>query len=136
MTFLARTSVRITSYNVCYTKLLRKYVDPFINNRNLLYEVFSVITSYSIHYTKLYDAWGYAAPYWASPISPCPTGGIWILTHLWEYYLYTENNKILRNRIYPLFKEAVEFFKEYIFQDDAGVFLSGPSISPENSFCA
>ena len=81
------------------------------------------------------NAWGYAAPYWASPISPCPTGGIWILTHLWEYYLYTENDKILRNRIYPLFKEAVEFFKEYIFQNDAGIFLSGPSISPENSFC-
>mgnify|MGYP000414688070 FL=1 len=22
------------------------------------------------------NAWGYAAPYWASPIAPCPTGGV------------------------------------------------------------
>ena len=52
----------ITSYNVCYTKLLRisdhkhhgpststdNFAVPFGNN-------FIVITSYSIHYTKLYE---------------------------------------------------------------------------------
>ena len=53
--------LRITSYNVCYTKLLR-------TNRKDIYDAMKfiqktigavpspVITSYSIHYTKLYDA--------------------------------------------------------------------------------
>lgn len=80
------------------------------------------------------NAWGYAAPYWASPISPCPTGGVWILTHLWEYYLYTENTELLTHKIYPLYQEAVSFFKEYLFLNKEGIFLSGPSVSPENSF--
>ena len=80
------------------------------------------------------NAWGYAAPYWASPIAPCPTGGIWILTHLWEYYLYTGDLALLYKKIYPVYKEAVAFFKEYIFLDEKGNYLSGPSISPENSF--
>ena len=56
---------RITSYNVCYTKLLRKMrlvadmVRGMEVNRALDVLKFSskeaVITSYSIHYTKLYD---------------------------------------------------------------------------------
>ena len=41
---------RITSYNVCYTKLLR---NPLKSPRRR--PRWCVITSYSIHYTKLYD---------------------------------------------------------------------------------
>ena len=48
---LWQKALRITSYNVCYTKLLRltesNHPDFFGKNY--------VITSYSIHYTKLYD---------------------------------------------------------------------------------
>ena len=46
----AGEGARITSYNVCYTKLLR--FDAY--RYELRTEMF-VITSYSIHYTKLYD---------------------------------------------------------------------------------
>ena len=59
---------RITSYNVCYTKLLRATaiakadlivtelaVFSIGENGLILEEIDSVITSYSIHYTKLYD---------------------------------------------------------------------------------
>ena len=49
--FIRCKNSRITSYNVCYTKLLRPHCwrckEPIL---------FSVITSYSIHYTKLYDS--------------------------------------------------------------------------------
>ena len=53
---------RITSYNVCYTKLLRQPSEPggpagtYIDM--MRYDVSTmvgVITSYSIHYTKLYE---------------------------------------------------------------------------------
>ena len=53
---------RITSYNVCYTKLLR-FVHPAVKHCSygfpklfprILWKLF-VITSYSIHYTKLYE---------------------------------------------------------------------------------
>ena len=50
---------RITSYNVCYTKLLRVGTDYVSSSRpNPCTACFAhcyVITSYSIHYTKLYD---------------------------------------------------------------------------------
>ena len=50
---------RITSYNVCYTKLLRNRPKSIRKNKSR-YSYYAlryhcVITSYSIHYTKLYD---------------------------------------------------------------------------------
>ena len=52
-------SNRITSYNVCYTKLLRRVIAKVVPARHLLRNL-DVITSYSIHYTKLYEIsnWG------------------------------------------------------------------------------
>ncbi len=79
------------------------------------------------------NAWGYAMPYWASPIAPCPTGGVWILTHMWEHYLYTENKVFLEQHAFPLIESAVLFFKDYIFETGDGI-SCGPSVSPENSF--
>ena len=64
---------RITSYNVCYTKLLRIWnrnytlvcFRPIVLSATILspgnLQTLNVITSYSIHYTKLYEEpfWGY-----------------------------------------------------------------------------
>ncbi|MDO4522953.1 MAG: glycoside hydrolase N-terminal domain-containing protein [Eubacteriales bacterium] len=81
------------------------------------------------------NSWCYEAPYWAVPISACPTGGAWLLTQLWEHYLYIGDEEYLRNTVYPLLKGAAQFFSEYVFEDEkTGYLSSGPSISPENSF--
>lgn len=81
------------------------------------------------------NAWGYAAPYWAREISPCPTGGIWVLSAMWEHWLYTKDVTFLKEKLYPLLWEAVSFFAEYVFWDsDRKGYTSGPSISPENHF--
>ncbi len=81
------------------------------------------------------NAWGYAAPYWASAIAPCPTGGIWILMQLWEHYQYSEDKEFLLNTAFPLIRSAAVFFNQYVFKDKiTGYFTCGPSISPENSF--
>ncbi len=80
------------------------------------------------------NAWGYAFPYWASPIAPCPTGGVWLLTQLYEHYRFHENRNYLEEIVYPLLEGAVEFFLTYVFQNADGMYSSGPSISPENSF--
>ena len=80
------------------------------------------------------NAWGFAAPYWASPIAPCPTGGVWILTHMWEHFLYTQDTEFLEREAFPLIEEAVQFFEGYVYETEDGRYTCGPSISPENSF--
>lgn len=81
------------------------------------------------------NSWGFAAPYWASPIAPCPTGGVWILSHMWETFLFSQDIDFLINKAYPLIYEAAAFFRKYIFEEN-GYYSCGPSISPENSFAA
>ncbi|MFV0465232.1 MAG: glycosyl hydrolase family 95 catalytic domain-containing protein [Lachnospiraceae bacterium] len=80
------------------------------------------------------NAWGFAAPYWASPIAPCPTGGLWLFMQYWEEYLYTGEKTFLKEEVFPLLEEMVRFFTAYVYQREDGIYTSGPSISPENSF--
>ncbi|MDO4276376.1 MAG: glycoside hydrolase N-terminal domain-containing protein [Eubacteriales bacterium] len=81
------------------------------------------------------NAWAYTAPYWDRPISPCPTGGLWVATHLWEHYQFTRDREFLEKQVFPVISKAVDFFTEYVFWDNTtGMYLTGPSISPENSF--
>lgn len=81
------------------------------------------------------NAWAYAAPYWAISLSPCPTGGIWAAMQIWEHYLFSKDKKFLETTVFPVISEAVDFFLDYVFWDkQEQVYLSGPSISPENSF--
>lgn len=80
------------------------------------------------------NAWCYSAPYWAVPISPYPTGGAWLLSQLWEHCAFTNDMKLLCERVYPLLEGAVRFFVSYVFEDGNGGLCCGPSISAENSF--
>ncbi len=81
------------------------------------------------------NAWGYTNPYWHINLSPCPTGGAWIATHLWEHYLFTQDKDFLQEHVLPVIEEAAIFFMGYLFEDpETGHLTSGPSISPENHF--
>lgn len=80
------------------------------------------------------NAWGFAAPYWDTPIAASPGCGIWIATHLFEHYRYTEDERFLKNQAMPIIREAVRFFVEYVSLNERGQYCGGPSTSPENGF--
>jgi alpha-L-fucosidase 2 len=78
------------------------------------------------------DAWGYTAPGWGEGWGLHVTGGVWISTHLWEHYLFTNNRDFLAKQAYPVLKGAAEFFLDYLYLDPAtGCLMTGPSVSPE-----
>jgi alpha-L-fucosidase 2 len=55
--------------------------------------------------------------------------------HLWWRYLYTGDVAFLRERAYPVMKEAALFFVDYLVEDPVhgqGWLISGPSNSPEH----
>jgi len=81
------------------------------------------------------NAWGYTAPGWGLGWGMHPTGGIWIASHLWERFRFTGDREFLRQRAYPVLKEAAEFFLDYMVEDPKhGWLVTGPSTSPENAF--
>jgi alpha-L-fucosidase 2 len=61
-------------------------------------------------------------------------GGAWLSLHLWDHYDFTRNRKFLATRAYPVMKEAAEFLLDYLVDDGKGHLVTGPSISPENTY--
>ena len=63
-----------------------------------------------------------------------PMGGAWLAFHMWEHYLYTQDLAYLKDTAYEYIKACVEFFLDYMVEDDKGRLLTGPSASPENDY--
>jgi alpha-L-fucosidase 2 len=81
------------------------------------------------------NPWGFTAPGWGLGWGIFPTGGYWIALQLWEHYRFTADKQFLQQRVYPVFKEAAEFFLAYmVTHPKHGWLVTGPSVSPENWF--
>jgi alpha-L-fucosidase 2 len=63
-----------------------------------------------------------------------PMGAAWLSLHLWERYAYTLDAEFLKERAYPVLKEAAAFFVDYLTEAPDGRLVTGPSISPENLY--
>lgn len=80
------------------------------------------------------DLWRQAAPaggssewaYW-------PMAGVWLCSHLWEHYEFTQDKNFLEEA-YPLMKGAATFLLDWLIKDENGYLVTCPSISPENNF--
>lgn len=83
------------------------------------------------------NAWGFVDPGWDTTYGLNVTGGLWLATHLIEMYEYTLDVEFLQKVAYPVLREAALFFLDYMIEDQqTGFLLTGPSVSPENSFFA
>jgi alpha-L-fucosidase 2 len=81
------------------------------------------------------NPWGYTAPGWGLGWGIFVTSGIWIALQMWEHFRFTGDIHFLRDRAYPVFHEAAEFFLAYMVQHPKhGWLVTGPSVSPENAF--
>lgn len=61
-------------------------------------------------------------------------GGVWLSTHLWEHYAFTQDKEYLAQEAYPLMKGAVQFCMDWLVKDEQGNYITSPSTSPENIF--
>ncbi len=58
----------------------------------------------------------------------------WLLSHMWEHYLFTGDVKFLKNEAYPLMRSAAMFYADWLIEDKQGNLVSAAGNSPENSF--
>jgi alpha-L-fucosidase 2 len=78
------------------------------------------------------DLWRVAAPMDGPTWGTFTVGGAWLVTHLWEHYLYTLDREYLKE-IYPVMKGSVDFFMDFLVEHPNGKWLvTNPSNSPEN----
>ncbi len=85
------------------------------------------------HYTT--DVWHYTEPMGAIVYGMWPMGIAWSCQNIWDHYQFGGDMDYLRNKAYPIMKEAAEFCINWLVMNPkTGYLVSGPSVSPENSF--
>lgn len=85
--------------------------------------------------THASDVWHGTVPYGSAQYGQWVVGGAWSTQHFMEHYRFTEDKEFLKNRAYPILKEASLFFLDWLVEDPkTGTLVSGPSTSPENKF--
>jgi alpha-L-fucosidase 2 len=80
------------------------------------------------------DLWGDAVPIDQASSGVWPMGAAWLSLSLAEHYDFTRDRKFLAERAYPVMKEIAQFFLDYLVDDGHGHLITGPSLSPENTY--
>ncbi len=80
------------------------------------------------------DIWGDCAPQdlWM-PATIWPMGAAWLCLHIFEHYQFTQDTEFLKAH-FDAMCEAAEFFTDYLFENQNGQLVTGPSTSPENTY--
>ena len=78
------------------------------------------------------NPFGFTAPGWDFPWGFFPGGAAWYARHVWEHYEFSGDREYLRNKGFPIMKEAALFWLDYLTKDPEGHLVSSPSYSPEH----
>ena len=81
------------------------------------------------------DVWHGTVPFGRVQYGQWVVGGAWSTQHFMERYRFTGDYDFLKDRAYPILKEAALIFLDWLVEDPkTGTLVSGPSTSPENKF--
>ncbi len=121
----------ITNLSECAEPLLSMVEEISITGQNVAKEHYNLKGWVTHHNT---DLWRGAAPINNANHGIWVSGGAWLSQHLWWHYQFTGDKAYLKNRAYPVLKEASRFFADYLvpFPENPEWLVSGPSKSPEN----
>jgi alpha-L-fucosidase 2 len=90
-------------------------------------------SGWTVHHNT--DIWATTNPVSGSPSwANWPMGGAWLSQHLWEHFMFTGDMDFLRDRAYPLMKDAATFCLDWLVEDELGNLVTAPATSPENIF--
>ena len=120
----------ITNLAECAEPLFSMVEDLAQTGKNVARQHYN-LEGWVVHHNT--DLWRGAAPINNADHGIWPTGGAWLSQHLWWHYQYNGNSGFLKNRAYPVMKEASRFFAGYLVPWPANPqwLVSGPSNSPE-----
>jgi alpha-L-fucosidase 2 len=80
------------------------------------------------------NPWGFTSPGESAQWGSTSSGSAWLVTHLWEHWLFTGDREFLRE-VYPILKGSAQFYLDMLMAEPKhGWLVTAPSNSPENSF--
>ncbi len=76
---------------------------------------------------------GWTAPGWEFYWGWSTAAVAWLMQNIWEHYEFTGNKEYLRNKIYPIMRESVRFYVQWLIYDKKqDRMVSSPTYSPEH----
>ncbi len=76
---------------------------------------------------------GWTAPGWDFYWGWSTAAVAWLMQNVWEYYEFTGDKDMLRERIFPIMRESVRFYTQWLIRDEKqGRMVSTPTYSPEH----
>lgn len=76
---------------------------------------------------------GWTAPGWEFYWGWSTAAVAWLMQNLWEHYEFTGNKDYLRDSIYPIMRESVRFYVQWLIYDKKqDRMVSSPTYSPEH----
>ena len=120
----------------CHEPML-DLIESLAKNGRKTAEVHYGVRGWVAHHNT--DLWGQTAPVgdfgngdpnWAL----WQMGGAWMTQHVWEHYAFTLDEAYLRDKGYPIMREAVLFCFDWLIEDGKGHLITSPSTSPEHKF--
>ncbi|MBC7321140.1 glycoside hydrolase family 95 protein [bacterium] len=123
-------SVEMCNLSECHKPLFDLLERMDISGRKTAKVMYGCRGAVAHHNTNI---WGDTAPVGKGAYI-WPMGFAWLCLHLWEHYRFNLDKDFLLNIVYPLMKDAVLFFLDYLIEDENGYLITGLSQSPENSY--
>jgi alpha-L-fucosidase 2 len=122
----------VTNLSECHEPFFDMVDHLVIRGRKTARELYGA-RGWMAHHTT--DAWWFTVPIGRTVWGMWPLGGAWCSRHLFEHWRFTGDLRFLRERAFPVMREAALFFLDYLTEDpETGRLVSGPSSSPENVF--
>jgi alpha-L-fucosidase 2 len=128
--------VEICNLSECHEPLFN-YIEELAQNGSKTAEINYGCRGWTAHHNG--DLWrqsapagdyGHGDPVWAN----WPMGAAWLCQHLWEHFAYGRDQQFLREKAYPIMKEAALFCLDWLIEDGEGHLITSPSTSPEHKF--
>jgi alpha-L-fucosidase 2 len=122
----------ICNLTECHEPLFTMIEDLCVTGEKTAKELYGA-RGFAVHHNV--DLWRMSTPAsgqasWAF----WPLAGAWLTSHLWEHFLFTRDEKFLREKAYPLMKSAAQFCLDWLIEGPNGYLVTNPSTSPENKF--
>lgn len=128
MNYWPAESGNLSECHLPYFQHLKKVAE---NGRRTAEQMYGCRGSVAHHNVDLY---GDTAPQdlWI-PASIWPMGEAWLATHIYEHYLYTQDRDFL-DEYFDVLQASVDFFEDFLIEDEQGRLVTSPSVSPENTY--
>ena len=107
----------------CHNRPLRPSGTDDSRGRTVAREMYGC-RGFTAHHNT--DIWGDCAPQdqWMPATFWC-LGAAWLCLHLLEHFRYNRDREFL-NRSYPLLRESILFFEDFLIENDRGFLVTSP----------